>query len=102
MKPHLWIAAQMYATTAVQTGFNFLCIQYCFIRHSFGQDNKNCAEIFLINWQCTNIFNIWIMKIWNLLKDNAETETEVAEKSSWGPGKQRGKTWFGLEKKKEN
>jgi hypothetical protein len=26
--------------------YNFLRIQYCFIRHSFGQDNKNGAEIF--------------------------------------------------------
>ncbi len=31
MEPHLLIAAQLYATTAVQTGFIYLSIQYCFI-----------------------------------------------------------------------
>ncbi len=35
----------------------------------------------------------------SLLKDTVETESEVAEKSmQLGPGKERRKTWFGLEK----
>jgi hypothetical protein len=39
---------QLYAATTVQTGFIYLCIQYCFIRHFFGQSMKEFYE---------NIFN---------------------------------------------
>jgi hypothetical protein len=47
--------------------------------------------------------NLKIEKVYSLPKDTAEIETGIAEKSSlWGPGKQTAKTWFGLEKWKEN
>ncbi len=40
--------------------------------------------------------HIWIMVYWNLLKDTAETETEVAEKFSWDQanrGEKLGLVW---------
>jgi hypothetical protein len=38
----------------------------------------------------------------NLLKETAEIETGMAEKSSWDQANRQAKTWFGSEKWKEN
>ncbi len=42
------------------------------------------------------------MLVDNLLKGTADFETGMAEKVGWGQANKGGKTWFGLEKQKEN
>ncbi len=46
---------QMYDATTVQTGFIYLCIQYCFIRRFFGQIMKEFCGIFVRNRQFNHI-----------------------------------------------
>jgi hypothetical protein len=42
------------------------------------------------------------MLVDNLLKETADFETGMAEKVGWDQAKKGGKTWFDLEKYKEN